>query len=269
MGALRGWLTALHAECQRRGARRHWADVLQLSYVREAYGGESQNWNRGRQVPRPERPQPPPNGAGRRQAREAAQAPHERVALEVAQLPQPPPAADQQRENHEHHPRRAEIRARQDRDVLPQQRDQAAPVEIPPQELPRVQQTRAWIITGADRREMYGGRELDYLADVLVFGGKRPDGAPWPDGWHTAAVNLFAACRWMRNTCLFELGDLSRERRMVWHKGHAACPLHDQGPCWEAMHECGLTGMVHADAHTLASSRAPRPGARSRRDRLE
>lgn len=103
------------------------------------------------------------------------------------------------------------------------------------------------VVHGAEQREMRGGRALDYIREVFHLGAKQPDGTPWPEGWSTAATNLFAACRVMRNDCRFQLSRLSREREEVWHRGHEACPLHDQRPCWESMHQCGLTGMVHAD----------------------
>ena len=85
---------------------------------------------------RAERGEPTPDRPRRRELAQPAEAEHERIPLEVAQVAEPAPAAEQQREHDEHQPddavvRRGECR----RQLAPQQRDEAIALQPAPHEL--------------------------------------------------------------------------------------------------------------------------------------
>ena len=86
--------------------------------------------------------QPVRHGATGRQARQAAEAGHQRIAAEVAEVLQPSGADIEQRQQHQGNPVTAVVAA-QSRECLAQPRAQVDPVQIPPEQLqPAVRRER-------------------------------------------------------------------------------------------------------------------------------
>ena len=79
-----------------------------------------------REMPGAERAEPTAQRAGRGQLAQATEPTHQRIAVEIAQVAEPAPAAQQERQHDEDEPDDAVIRRRQrGRQLAPQQRDPA------------------------------------------------------------------------------------------------------------------------------------------------
>src|SRR5437899_2288672 len=80
--------------------------------------------------------EPAADRAGRRELAQSAEAPHDRIAVEVAQVADPASAAQQERQHNEHEPDHAIVRRGQRRhQLVPQQPEPAIAPEPPPHQL--------------------------------------------------------------------------------------------------------------------------------------